>query len=327
MKVFSYENFGSPDVLQLKDVDKPVPKKDEVLIKIRATTVTSADCRLRSRNFPKGFGLITRFVFGFRKPKRKILGSELSGVVVSIGSHVTKFKVGDEVFGMSGMNMGCYAQYKCIPETGCIAIKPANLSFGDAAALSFGGTTAIDFIRRAKLLSGERVLVNGASGCVGSAFVQLARHFGAEVTGVCSSANIELVHALGASHVIDYEKEGFTENGCLYDVIVDTVGTVSPARGYLALKPEGRLLMVAAGLPELIQAFSLSIGHNFNVVAGPATERQEDLRTLAELVEVSKFKPVIDRAYSFLEMKDAHYYVDLGHKKGNVVIYIENSNE
>lgn len=322
MKMFSYESFGPPDVLQLKDVDKPIPKQHEVLIKIFATTVTSADCRLRSGNFPRGFGFVSRLVFGIRTPRRKVLGMELSGVVVAVGSHVTKFKVADEVFAMSGISMGCYAQYKCMPETACIALKPASLSFTDAAALAFGGTTALDFIRRAKLMSGERVLVNGASGCVGSAIVQLARHVGAEVTAVCSSANIELVHGLGASHAIDYTKEDFAEHGCIYDVVVDTVGTMSPARSYLALKPGGRLLLVAAGLPELLQALWLSIRHNFQLVAGPAVERQEDLQTLAELVNVGKFTPVIDRTYSFLELNEAHHYVDLGHKKGNVVIVL-----
>ena len=322
MKAFVYENFGPPAALQLKDVAQPVPKRNEVLIKILATTVTSADCRLRSRNFPRGFGFVSRLVFGIRKPRRKVLGMELSGVVVAVGSHVTKFKVGDEVFAMSGISMGCYAQYKCMPETGCIALKPASLSFTNAAALAFGGTTALDFIRRAKLLSGERVLVNGASGCVGSAIVQLARYAGAEVTGVCSSRNVALVQALGASHVMDYEKEDFTENGPVYDVIVDTVGTLSPARSSLALKPGGRLLLVAAGLPELLQALWLSMRHNFQLIAGPATERQEDLRTLAELAAVGQFKPVIDRTYPFSDMKEAHHYVDLGHKKGNVVMVL-----
>lgn len=247
---------------------------------------------------------------------------ELSGVVVAVGSHVTKFKVADEVFAMSGINMGCYAQYKCMPETACIALKPASLSFTDAAALAFGGTTALDFIRRAKLTSGARVLVNGASGSVGSAFVQLARHVGAEVTAVCSSTNMALVYALGASHVIDYAKEDFTEQTGSYDVVVDTVGTISPARSYLALKPGGRLLMVAAGVPDIIEALLLSIRHNFYVIAGPVAERQEDLHTLAELVNVGKFTPVIDRTYSFLELNEAHHYVDLGHKKGNVVIVL-----
>jgi NADPH:quinone reductase-like Zn-dependent oxidoreductase len=322
MKAFVYENFGPPAALELKEVDQPVPKKNEVLIKILATTVTSADCRLRSQNFPRGFGFITRLVFGIRKPRRKILGTELAGVVVAIGSQVTQFRVGDEVFALTGIGLGCYAQYKCLPATGCIALKPAGLSATDAAALPFGGTTAIDFLRRANLLNGERVLVNGASGCVGSAIVQLARYAGAEVTGVCSSRNVALVQALGASHVIDYDKENFTENGPVYDVIVDTIGTVSPARSYLALKPGGRLLLVAAGLPEICQALWLSMRHNFRVIAGPATERQADLHKLAELVSTGKFKPVIDRTYPFSEIKAAHHYVDLGHKKGNVVIIL-----
>lgn len=326
MKTIVYENYGPPDVLELKEVDKPAPKKNEVLIKILATTVTSADCRVRSLNVPAGFGLMTRFVFGVRKPRRKVLGMELSGVIVSIGSNVTKFNVGDEVFAMSGINMGCYAQFKCMPESGCIVLKPANLSYEDAAALSFGGTTAIDFIRRAKLQSGEHVLVNGASGSVGSAFVQLAKYFGAHVTAVCSTANIELVKSLGALHVIDYTKEDFTKNGCVYDLIVDTVGTTPLARIHHSLKSGGRMLMVAAGLPELMHALWLSVRHQFNVIAGPASEREEDLGTLAELAKVGNFKPVIDRTYPFLEMQDAHRYVEQGHKKGNVVIVMEHDN-
>jgi len=244
MKAFVYTKYGPPGVLQLKDVAKPTPKDNEVLIKTHATTVTSGDWRVRSLSLPVGFGLLGRLVFGVSRPRQPILGTELAGKIESVGKGVSKFKVGDQVFVFSDAGMGCYAEYKCMPEDGAMALKPANLTYEEAAALSFGGTTALDFFRRGKLQSGERVLVNGASGGVGTAAVQLAKHFGADVTGVCSAANLELVRSLGASHVIDYTKEDFTQNGEAYDIIVDTVGTAPFSRSKGSLKEGGRLLMV-----------------------------------------------------------------------------------
>lgn len=225
MKAIVYERYGPPEVLQLKEVEKPAPKNNEVIINTHAATVTSGDWRVRSLNVPFGFGLIMRLVFGISRPKQPILGSELAGVVETVGKDVSKFKVGDPVFAFSDAAMGCHAEYKCMAEDGAVVPKPSSLTFEEAAALSFGGTTALDFLRRAKLQSGERVLVNGASGAVGTAAVQLAKYFGAIVTGVCSTANVELVRSLGATHVIDYTQQDFTRNGETYDVIVDTVGT------------------------------------------------------------------------------------------------------
>jgi NADPH:quinone reductase-like Zn-dependent oxidoreductase len=320
MKAIVYEKYGPPEVLQLKEVEKPTPKDNEVLIKTHAVTVTSGDWRVRSLNVPTGFGLIIRLVFGVFKPKQPILGSELAGVVASIGKDVNKFQVGDHVFAFSDAAMGCYAEYKCMPEDGAIALKPANLSYEEAAALSFGGTTALDFLRRGKLKSGERVLVNGASGGVGTAAVQLAKHFGAEVTGVCSAANIELVRSLGASHVIDYTQKDFTQNGETYDVIIDTTGTAPFSRSKVSLKEKGRLLMVLAGLPEMLQMLWVSMTSNKKVIAGPVASGTEDLRFLAELAAAGEFKPVIDRRYPFEQMVEAHRYVDTGRKKGNVVV-------
>lgn len=223
MKAMVYERYGSPDVLELRYLAKPAPKVNEILIRTHVTTVTSGDCRVRSLNVPAGFGLIMRLVFGVSRPKQPILGTELAGVVESVGKDVTKFKVGDAVFAFSDAAMGCYAEYRCMSQDGAVALKPPNLTYAEAAALSFGGTTALVFLRRGKLQSGERVLINGASGGVGSAAVQLAKHFGAHVTGVCSTANMEWVKSLGANHVIDYTQENFTQNGETYDVIVDTV--------------------------------------------------------------------------------------------------------
>lgn len=323
MKAVVYEIYGPPDVLQLTEVKKPTPKDNEVLIKTHATTVTSGDCRVRSLNVPVGFRLVMRLVFGISRPKQPILGMELAGVIESVGKGVRKFKIGDPVFAYSDFAMGCHAQYKCMPEDGAVALKPVNLTYDEAAALSFGGTTALDFLRRGKIQCGESVLINGASGGVGTAAVQLARHFGADVTGVCSTANVELVRSLGASHVIDYTHEDFTRNGETYDVIVDTVGTAPFSRCKASLKKGGRLLMVLAGLPDMLQAPWVSMTGSKKVVAGPVTVRVEDLHFLAGLAEVGKFKPVIDRRYPFEQIAEAHRYVDTGRKKGNVVITLE----
>ncbi|WP_367025851.1 NAD(P)-dependent alcohol dehydrogenase [Methylococcus sp. ANG] len=323
MKAIVYERYGPPEVLQLKEVEKPTPKNNEVLIKTHATTVTSGDWRVRSLNVPAGFGLIMRLVFGVSRPRQPVLGTELAGVVESVGKDVSKFKVGDLVFAFSDASMGCHAEYKCMPEDGAVALKPPNLTYDEAAALSFGGTTALDFLRRGKLKSGERVLVNGASGAVGTAAVQLAKHFGAIVTGVCSTANVELVISLGASHVIDYTQENFTQNGETYDVIVDTVGTAPFSCSKASLREGGRLLMVLAGLPDMLQAPWVSMTSSKKVIAGPAAVRVEDLRFLAGLAEAGEFKPVIDRRYPFEQIAEAHRYVDTGRKKGNVVITLE----
>jgi len=326
MKAIVYERYGPPEVLQLKEVEKPTPKDNEVLIKTHATTVTSGDWRVRSLNVPTGFGLIMRLVFGITRPRQPILGSELAGVVESVGKDVTTFKTGDQVFAFSDAAMGCYAAYKCMPEDGAMAFKPANLTYEEAAALSFGGTTALSFFRRAKLQRGEKVLVNGASGGVGTAAVQLAKHFGADVTGVCSSPNVGLVRSLGARHVIDYTKEDFTHNGETYDVIIDTAGTAPFSRSKASLKKRGRLLMVLGGLPDMLRIPWVSMTSSKKVIAGPAAGRAEDLRLLAGLAEAGEFKPVIDRHYPFEQIAEAHRYVDTGRKKGNVVITLEYDN-
>ncbi|MDP1897164.1 MAG: NAD(P)-dependent alcohol dehydrogenase [Sulfurimicrobium sp.] len=323
MKAIVYERYGPPEVLQLKEVAKPTPKNNEVLIKTHATTVSSGDWRVRSLNVPAGFGLIMRLVFGVTRPRQPILGTELAGVVETVGKDVRKFKVGNQVFAFSDAAMGCHAEYKCMPEDGAMALKPPNLTFDEAAALSFGGTTALDFFRRGKLQSGEKVLVNGASGGVGTAAVQLAKHFGADVTGVCSTANVELVRSLGASHVIDYTKEDFTQNGETYDVIVDTAGTAPFSRSKASLKEGGRLLMVLGGLPDMLRIPWQSMTSSKKVIAGPAAGRAEDLRFLAGLAEAGEFKPFIDRRYPFEQIAEAHRYVDTGRKKGNVIITLE----
>ena len=320
MKAIVYERYGPPDVLQLKEMENPIPKDNEVLIRIRATTVTSGDCRVRSLNMPVGFGLISRLVLGVSRPRQPILGSELAGEIESVGKDVRKFKVGDQVFAFSGAGLGCHAEYKCMSENAAVALKPPNLTYDEAAALPFGGTTALDFLRRGKLKNGERVLVNGASGGVGTAAVQLAKYYGANVTGVCSTANVELVRSLGANHVIDYTAEDFTQNGASYDVIVDTVGTAPFSRSKGSLNERGRLLQVLGGLPDMLEIPWIRMTSTKKVTAGPSAERAEDFLFLAKLAREGHFKPVIDRRYPFERIADAHRYVDTGRKKGSVVI-------
>ena len=322
MKAIVYERYGSPDVLQVRNVKKPVPKSNEILIKTYATTVTTGDCRLRSLNLPTGFGLIGRLIFGIYRPRQPTLGTEISGVIESVGKGVSNFKVGDSVFAFSDFAMGCHAEFVCIAHNAPIALKPTNLSYEESAAISFGGVTALNFFRRGNLKAGEHVLINGASGGVGTAAVQLAKHFGAIVTGVCSTPNLELVKSLGATHVIDYTKEDFTKNGIIYDVILDVAGNAPFSRSKGSLADRGRLLMVLAGLWDLLMAPWISMTCSKKVIAGPAMGRSEDLRYLAQLSESGLFKPVIDRCYPFESIADAHRHVDTGHKRGNVVISV-----
>jgi NADPH:quinone reductase-like Zn-dependent oxidoreductase len=320
MRAIVYEKYGGPDVLTVKELETPSPRHDEILVKIHATTVTTADHRARSLTMPAGFGLMGRLFFGVSKPRQPILGTELAGTVESIGRDVTKFKAGDEVFAFLGAGFGCHAEYRCVRETSTIAKKPPNLSYEQAAALSFGGTTALDFFRRGKLVKGEKVLVNGASGGVGSAAVQLARHFGAEVTGVCSTRNLELVRALGAEHVVDYTKDDFTKSDQTYDLIVDVAGTAPYSRSKRSLAAGGRLLLVLGDLGDLVGAPWVSLTSNKKVIAGPTAERVEDLEFLAELAEAGELEPVIDRIFPFEQIALAHALVDSGHKRGSVVV-------
>lgn len=320
MKAITYRKYGPPEVLEISDVPKPVPKDDELLIRVHATTVSSGDWRVRSLELPAGFGLLGRLFLGINGPRQPILGSELAGEVEAVGRAVISFKIGDQVFAFSGVGMGCYAEYKCMPANGAVAMKPSKLSYEQAAALSFGGSTMLDFFRRGALRSGERVLVNGASGAVGTAAVQLAKHFGAHVTGVCSTANLEVVRSIGADHVIDYTKHDFTQSGELFDVIVDTAGTAPFSRSGPLLPRGGRLLVVLGGLPDLLKAPWRTMTSGKRVVAGPAAERPEYVRQLGELAEAGRFLPVIDRCYPFEQVVAAHKYVDQGHKRGNVVI-------
>jgi NADPH:quinone reductase-like Zn-dependent oxidoreductase len=306
MKAIVYTHYGSPEVLHLTEIAKPTPKDNEVLVKIHATTVTIGDTIMRSFKLPvSGWQkLMARLILGIRKPKRPILGMELAGDIEAIGKAVTRFKVGDPVFASTlGVNFGGYAEYKCFPEDGMLAIKPANLTYEEAAAAVGAGMTALRCLRKANIQRGQKVLIYGASGAVGTNAVQLAKqHFGAEVVGVCSASNVELVKSLGADRVVDYTQEDFTRTGPIYDVVFDAVGKTSAAHGKKASKPGGLYL-------------------NVHKDSGNG-EKREDLLAIKEIIEAGKFKPVIDRCYPFEQMVEAHRYVDQGHKKGNVIIML-----
>ena len=322
MRAVVYERYGPPEVLELREVARPVPGRGEVLVKVRATTVSSGDHRARSLDVPRGFGPLARLVFGFSRPRQPVLGTELAGDVVEVGRDVRSFAVGDPVVVFADVGMGCHAEYRCMREDGAIVAKPPNLSYEQAAALSFGGTTALHFLRKANLRRGERVLVNGASGSVGTACVQLARHLGAEVTGVCSTANLELVRSLGAAHVIDHTREDFTRAGRVWDVIVDTVGTAPFSRSKAALAEGGRLLLVFASLASMLGAPFRSMSGKRKVVAGVALGKREDLLFLSQLASAGELTPVVDRCYPLEEIVEAHRYVDGGRKRGNVVVRV-----
>jgi NADPH:quinone reductase-like Zn-dependent oxidoreductase len=322
MKAAVYETYGAPDVVAIKEIATPVIKDDDVLIRIRATTVSSADWRLRSLDMPRGFGLLARPIFGLRKPRQPILGGELSGDIEAVGSRVTKFKVGDAVIAFPGIKLGCHAEYRAMPESGAIVRKPVNVSYEEAAALPFGGITALHFLQtKANILRGEKVLVIGASGTVGSAAVQLAKHFGAEVTGVCSGANADLVRSLGADKVIDYTKTDFTNNGETYDIIFSSAGATFFSRCKNSLRPNGRLLLVLAGLPEMAEIPRAMLSGK-KIVSGPAPESVDDLAVITGLAASGAFKPVIDSVYPLERIVDAHTRVDTGRKRGSVVVTV-----
>lgn len=325
MKAIVCTEYGSPEVIQLKEVEKPTPKENEVLIRIYATTVTSADVRIRKSDpFP------VRFFYGFKRPKKNtILGTELAGDIEAVGKNVKQFKAGDPVFAGTGTSLGANAEYICLPEEGAIVIKPTNMTYEEAAAVPFGATTSLIFLRdKGKIQSGQEILIYGASGALGTAAVQLAKFFGAQVTGVCSTANLELVKSLGADKVIDYTKEDFTQSGKTYDIVFDTVGK-SPFSGCLSsLKNNGLYLRaVHINLSPVLRGLWTSITSSKKVIGGVAIERKEDLIFLKELIEKERMKSVIDRRYPLEQTAEAHRYVEQGHKKGSVVITVEHNNE
>ncbi len=323
MKAVVYTKYGPPDVLQLKEVEKPTPTDNEVLVKIHATSVHISDMRLRSFTIPPLVRLPFRISVGFRGPRKEILGSELAGEIESVGKDVKRFKEGDQVFGDTGAGLGAYAEYVCLPEKGTLATKPAGMTYEEAAAGPASTLAALYYLRRGGIQSGQKVLINGASGALGTAAVQLAKHFGAEVTGVCSTVNLEMVKSIGADKVIDYTKEDFTKNGQTYDVILDAVGKSSFSRCKGSLKKKGIYLLSVPTLAILLQMLWTSMIGSKKAILGVPKSSTEDLIFLKELIEAGKIKPVIDRRYPLEQIAEAHRYVDTGRKKGNVVITVE----
>jgi len=320
MKAIVFTKYGSPDVLQLQEVVKPSPRENDVLIKIYATSVTSGDCRMR-----KADPFAIRFVNGIIRPKKiTVLGNEFSGEIEEVGKDVKLFRKGDHVFGQTGMSLGANAEYICLPEDATLAIKPANITHEEAATIPFGGNTALHFLRKANIRSGQKVLIFGASGSLGTAAIQLARYFGTEVTGVCGTSNVELVKSLGADKVIDYTKEDFTKSGQTYDIIFDTTGK-SPFSGCVESLTQNGIYLRAVhmSLSSNVRGLWTSMTSSRKVIGGVATELKENLVFLRELIEAGKLKPVIDRCYSFEQIAEAHRYVDKGHKRGNVAITIQ----
>lgn len=324
MKAVVCTKYGSPDVLKLKEVAKPVPKDNQILVKIYASTVGPSDVA-----FMKAEPFIVRFFNGFFKPKIPIPGGVFAGEVEAIGKDVTLFKVGEQVFGSTVLDLGCFAEWTCVSEDGVVAIKPANMSYAEAAGICDGGNTALTFLRdKAKVQSGQKVLINGASGSVGTWAVQIAKYYGADVTGVCSSTNVELVKSLGADKVIDYTKEDFTQSGESWDVIFDAVGKSSYSQCKSSLTQNGIYLLTVPTLAIMPQMLWTSkIGSKKAIFAATGlSQTKEKMNLLTELIEAGKLKTVIDRHYPLEEIAEAHRYVEKGHKKGDVVIMVAHNN-
>lgn len=323
MKAAICTKYGPPEVLELKEVEKPVLQDNDVLIKVKAVTITSGDSRVRGFRVPLSYWLFARIALGFRGPRQNILGGDLAGEIESVGKDVKRFKKGEQVIAYPGHIGGAYAEYICLPEDAAMAIKPENLTFEEAAAVPFGGNTALHFLKQSNIQKGQKILIYGASGSVGTYAVQLAKYFGAEVAGVCSTANIDLVKSLGADKVIDYTKEDFTQKGEKYDVILDAVGMASFSGCMRSLKKEGTYLQVVAAPATSIRMLLTGMTSKKTLIGGTANPQTENLIFLKELVENGDIKPVIDRTYTLEQIVEAHWYVDQGHKKGNVVINIE----
>lgn len=317
MNAVVYEQYGPPEVLHLKQVAKPTPKPNEVLIKIHATTATTGDWHIR-----KADPFMARFFSGLLKPKNPILGHELAGVIEAVGSNVTKYKVGDAVFASTRLHSGSYAEYMCLPEDGAMALKPANLSFEEAAAIPVGSLTALHFLREAGITAGQRVLIYGASGSVGSFAVQLAKHFGATVTAVCSTANVAMVKALGADAVVDYKTTDITQSPQQFDIILDAVGFLPFATCKNILKPKGAYACVAWGMTLTMNMLGSKIFGGQKVIIGMSANSTQDVVFLKGLAEAGNLKAIIDRRYTLAELSEAHRYVETGRKKGSVVIQV-----
>lgn len=330
MKAIIYEEYGLPDVLKIKELEKPSPKENEILVRVCSAHVNYGD--LLARNFknismsefnmPSLLWLPSRIAFGFSKPKIKILGSEFSGVVESVGTDVKKFKKGDEVFGYLGLNMGAYAEYVCVPENKSVVVKPSNMTFEEAACIPYGALMALGILRKVNIRQGQKILISGASGGIGSLALQLAKYFGAEVTGVCGSPRIEYVKSLGADKVIDYANEDFTRNGEKYDIIFDILGRGSFSRIKNSLSENGIYLLASFKMKKLLQMLWTSVSGGKKVICAFASEKQKDLLFIKELIETGKIKSVVDKCFPMYDASEAHRYAESKMKRGNVVINI-----
>ncbi len=327
MRAIVCTKWGSPDVLEPREVEDPIPKDNEVLVRIHATTVTAGDCELRGLKFPLAMQLLMRIGFGLRGPRRKILGQELSGEVDSAGRDVKLFRQGDQVFAHCGLRMSAYAEYTCLPEEpkgleGLLAKKPANLTYEEAAAVPTGGLEALHHLRRGKIQNGRKVLINGSGGSIGTIAVQLAKHFRAEVTAVDSRQKLDMLRSIGADHVIDYTQEDFTKNGETYDVILDVVGRSPSSGGMDSIGQDGRYPLANPAFSQMIRGQRTPKQNGKQVIAGNTTYSIEDLVFLKELIEAGKIRPVIDRSYPLEQTAEAHRYVETGQKTGNVIITV-----
>ncbi len=329
MKAIVWTKFGPPEVLQLQEVAKPAPRDHEVLIRIYATTVTAGECEMRGLKIPLALRLPLRIYAGLIRPKPIILGQELAGEIEAVGKEVTRFKQGDQVFAWTGLGLGAYAEYACLPEKGVLAIKPSTMTYEEAATLPIGGLEAAFFLRKGTIQSGQKVLILGAGGSIGTFAVQLAKAFGADVTGVDSAGKLDMLRSIGADQVIDYAREDFTRSGETYDVIFDVVGKSSFARSLRSLTLNGRYLLGNPKLSQRMRGRWISRRSSKKVIpwaSRTASEYAEDSIFLTELIEAGKIRSVIDRCYPLEQTAEAHRYVETGHKKGNVVITVEQSN-
>jgi len=328
MKAIVWTKYGSPDGLQLKDVEKPVPKDDQILVKIHATSITAGDCEMRRLELPLMLSLPVRIYAGFFRPKRiPILGQELAGEVEEVGVNVKSYKVGDQVFGTTGFGFGAYAEYICLPEKpddaqGMLTLKPTNLTYEEAAAVPTAGFEALHFIRKANIQPGKKVLIVGAGGSIGTFAIQLARHFGAEVTGVDSTEKMDMLRSIGANHVIDYTKEDYTKTGESYDLIIDVVGRRGVFRRLNLLKPGGYYFLAYAGLSHILLSLWTSVMSSKKLKIEASRQTKEDLLFLKELLEAGKLKSIVDRSFPLEQVPEAHRYVESGQKEGNVVINV-----
>ncbi|MBK6263846.1 NAD(P)-dependent alcohol dehydrogenase [Marivirga sp. S37H4] len=325
MKAAVFKRYGDPEVLQITEIEKPVPKKNEVLVKIHATSVTAEDPKMRSFDHPPLLKLPVGLMFGFRKPKKTVLGMEFSGTIEAVGHKVKDYKPGDEVFGYSGLSFGTYAEYKCVPETALMYFKPKNLSFEQSATIVNGPLSALTYLKKkAEIKKGDHVLIYGASGSVGTAAIQLAKYFGASVTGICSTRNMELVKSIGADHVIDYSKDDFTKAHKNYDIIFDTVGKTSMKECIRLLKPNGKYLLTDFNLSHILASLYTFLFKNKKVIVASSNFywKKEDLIFLKDITEKGLFTPVIDKCFQLEEIAEAHRYVESGHKVGNVAISV-----